>query len=59
MTVTKTKEKLTIGGSFEYQGVIFTATSFPNKKSVYGINNDVRIKTPKSCTVNIDKILIL
>jgi len=59
MTTTKSKEKIKIGQSFEHQGIIFIATSFPTKKLVCGDNNDIRIKTPRRYTIHIDKIIIL
>ena len=48
-----------IGTNFVHNGIVFTVVSFPNKTSVYGVNSDIRTKTPKCCTVSINKIQLL
>lgn len=48
-----------IGTNFVHNDIVFTIVSFPTKTSVYGVNSDIRIKTPKCCTVSINKIQLL
>jgi hypothetical protein len=54
-SISHTKQ-IKIGTNFIHSGVVFTVVSFPNKNSVYGVNSDIRVKTPKCCTVSINKI---